>query len=37
MPLLLILTDVFQGLGDFSVHYVELDMDGITVVQPTDT
>uniref|UniRef100_A0A8C7YX03 Fucose kinase n=1 Tax=Oryzias sinensis TaxID=183150 RepID=A0A8C7YX03_9TELE len=25
------------GLGDFSVHYVELDMDGITVVQPTDT
>ncbi|RVE72163.1 hypothetical protein OJAV_G00058910 [Oryzias javanicus] len=25
------------GLGDFSVHSVELDLDGITVVQPTDT
>lgn len=23
---------LFQGLGDFSVHSVELDMDGITVL-----
>lgn len=25
---------VFQGLGDFSVHSVELDMDGLTVLAP---